>query len=358
MLLSLFCGAGGLDLGFERAGYDVTMAFDIRGDSIKSYNHNRKRQGDLYDSEEAVGKCMDIRTLTIAKLDELCGGEFRPSGIIGGPPCQSFSRANKSQTDDDPRHDLPFVYAQLIADLNARHPVPFFAFENVTGLNEEPHRERFLALVEKLEEAGFTVAETTLNATTFGVPQNRVRVILVGLNKQLFGGRKWVPPSPPRAPEHKLTVRHAIQELPEPTYYRRGLSSSEIGHHPNHWCMVPKSRKFTTEGALGVKNNGNRSFKTLDWDKPSLTVAYGNREVHVHPNCHRRLSVYEAMLLQGFPDTYQLLGTMSSQITQVSEAVPPPMAEGIANAIKVQTEEDRVDLSNQTTDAVSELIAA
>jgi DNA (cytosine-5)-methyltransferase 1 len=332
MLLSLFCGAGGLDLGFERAGYDVAMAFDIRADSVKSYNHNRKTKG------TAVGKCLDIRGLTVAKLDELYGGEFRPSGIIGGPPCQSFSRANKSQTDDDPRHELPFVYAQLIADLNARHPVPFFAFENVTGLNEEPHRERFLALKAKLEAAGYIVTEVTLNATAFGVPQNRVRVILVGLNKALFGGKAWVPPDRSIVAETHLTVRHAIRHLPEPTLFRRGLQPSEICHHPNHWCMVPKSKKFTTKGALGSQKNGNRSFKTLAWDKPSLTVAYGNREVHIHPECHRRLSVYEAMLLQGFPKKYELLGTLSSQITQVSEAVPPPMAEAIAEAIRAQTE--------------------
>lgn len=330
VLLSVFCGAGGLDLGFEKAGYDVALAFDIRVDSVRSYNHNRVR-------DKAIAHHLDVRTLSVALLDELHGEEFRPSGIIGGPPCQSFSRANKSQTADDPRRELPFVYAQLIADLNARHPLPFFAFENVTGLTEEPHRERFLELIKKLEDAGFSVTETVLNAINFGVPQNRARVILVGLNKESFKGRKWVPPSPVNALAHDLTVRHAIGKLPEPTYFRRGLNSKDIEHHPNHWCMVPKSSKFKTEGALSAKKNRNRSFKTLDWDKPSLTVAYGNREVHVHPLLHRRLSVYEAMLLQGFPEDYELLGSLSSQITQVSEAVPPPMAEGIARALKEQT---------------------
>lgn len=330
MLLSLFCGAGGLDLGFEQAGYDVAMAFDIRSDSIKSYNHNRK-------AKSAVGQCLDIRELTVDRLDELHGKEFRPSGIIGGPPCQSFSRANKSQNLDDPRHELPFVYAQLIADLNARHPVPFFAFENVTGLSEEPHRERFLALKRTLDEAGFSVTEAILNASSFGVPQNRVRVILVGLNKTLFHGKAWTPPDHSNAPKNHLTVRHTIQKLPEPTFFQKGLLPSQIRHHPNHWCMVPKSQKFTTKGALGTAQNGNRSFKTLAWDKPSLTVAYGNREVHVHPECHRRLSVFEAMLLQGFPEKYELIGSLSSQITQISEAVPPPMATEIAKAIKAQT---------------------
>ncbi|WP_442770179.1 DNA cytosine methyltransferase [Zoogloea ramigera] len=330
MLLSLFCGAGGLDLGFEQAGFDIALAFDIRNDSINSYNHNRAALG------ASVGQCMDIRALTLDKLDEFYGGEFRPNGIIGGPPCQSFSRANKTRNDDDPRHELPFVYAKLISDLNHRNPVPFFAFENVTGLNEEPHRQRYQSLLSELDQAGFAVTESILNATQFGVPQNRVRVILVGLNKELFDGAKWSPPLAMAVPKKKLTVRHAIASLPEATYYRRGISKTDIQHHPNHWCMVPKSIKFVTPGALGVEKNGNRSFKTLHWDRPSLTVAYGNREVHVHPNRHRRLSVYEAMILQGFPEHYELLGSLSSQITQVSEAVPPPMAKAIAQSIRSQ----------------------
>lgn len=328
-LLSLFCGAGGLDLGFEQAGFDVAMGFDIREDSISSYNHNRQHK-------PKSGYCRDIRELTLEKLDELYGGEFRPSGIIGGPPCQSFSRANKSQRDDDPRHELPFVYTNLIASLNARHPVPFFAFENVIGLTEDPHRERFTELKKKLEAAGFTVSEAILTAKDYGVPQNRVRLILVGLNKEIFHGRAWVPPPALKINPECVTVRHALRGVPEPIFFSKKLTRDDIPHHPNHWCMVPKSRKFTTPGALKEGRSSSRSFKTLAWNKPSLTVAYGNREVHIHPDCQRRLSVFEAMRLQGFPKTYELLGSMSSQIVQVSEAVPPPMAKAIAEAIRRQ----------------------
>lgn len=332
MLLSLFCGAGGLDLGFEQAGFDIAMAFDIRKDSIHSYNHNRLAQG------TNVGLCMDIRELTLEKLDELYGGEFQPTGIIGGPPCQSFSRANKSQRTDDPRHELPFVYANLIASLNRRNPVQFFAFENVTGLTEDPHRERFVQLKADLDAAGFTVGEATLTAKDYGVPQNRVRLILVGFNKNLFQGHVWIPPHPLKVQDGHNTVRHAFRGLPEPTYFSRELTRESIHYHPNHWCMVPKSRKFKIAGALKEGDSSSRSFKTLAWDKASPTVAYGNREVHIHPGCHRRLSVYEAMCLQGFPKSYELLGTMSSQIVQVSEAVPPPLAKAIAETIRRQTE--------------------
>lgn len=327
MLLSLFSGAGGLDLGFEQAGADIALAFDIRQDSIDSYNQNRAHQ------LPPRGHCKNIRELTVHQLDELWGTEFRPTGIIGGPPCQSFSRANKSQTADDPRHDLPFVYADLIDALNQRSPVPFFAFENVLGLTEAAHRDRFLALKARLDEIGFEVREAILNATEYGVPQSRTRLILVGFNRVLCNGAAWSPPPPKKK---LITVRQTFAGLPEPTYFRRGLTPSDIPHHPNHWCMQPKSPKFTQAGALAEGKRSHRSFKTLSWDEPSITVAYGHREVHVHPGCHRRLSVFEAMLLQGFPPTYVLSGNLSSQITQVSEAVPPPLALAIASSIRDQ----------------------
>ena len=99
-LLSLFCGAGGLDLGFEQAGYSVSVAVDLRPPSVESYNHNRR---------EKSGHVCDVTQLTVEKLDELAGRCFAPVGIIGGPPCQSFSRAARS-SEDDYRHDLPFEF--------------------------------------------------------------------------------------------------------------------------------------------------------------------------------------------------------------------------------------------------------
>ena len=97
--------------------------------------------------------------------------------------------------------------------------------------------------------------------------------------------------------------------------------------------MNPKSRKFF-DGSLTPGHSSGRCFKTLAWDSLSFTVAYGHREVHVHPDGHRRLSVLEAMKLQGFPDKYVLEGTLSAQIDQVSEAVPPPLAEAVATSIR------------------------
>lgn len=329
MLLSLFSGAGGLDLGFEQAGFEIGMAFDLRRDSIASYNRNR--------SNKKVGHVADVRSLTLSKLDSLYGEEFKPIGVIGGPPCQSFSKANVQSTDDDPRHQLPEVYGNIIISLNERSPITFFAFENVTGLRSEKHIHHFEALKSQLSPV-FSLEEAVLNATNYCTPQKRERLFLVGINKTIAPGITWSTPPKTTPPDTKLTVRGAIFGLPEPTYYRRGLSEAEIAHHANHWCMVPKSAKFTTPGALRAGDGANRSFKTLSWEEPSITVAYGHREVHIHPDCHRRLSVYEAMLLQGFPPNYVLTGSLSSQITQVSEAVPPPMAEAVARSIKAALE--------------------
>lgn len=330
MLLSLFCGAGGLDVGFEVTDYDVGLAFDLRKDSIASYNRNRK--GKL-----EHGHVGDVTQLTLAKLDDLYGEEFAPEGVIGGPPCQSFSRANTVYLDADPRHSLPLAYAELLGRLNERNPVKFFVMENVTGLLGERHAHRLRRYEVAFDEAGFSLSRAVLLATNYSTPQIRERLFVVGFNRDLYGDAKWTPPATiPTEDGRRLDVRGAIGHLPDATFYERGLTPDQIAFHVNHWCMKPKSAKFTTPGALKPGNGGNRSFKTLAWDKPSPTVAYGHREVHIHPSCTRRLSVYEAMLLQGFPADYELTGSLSSQIVQISEAVPPPVASAVARSVRAQ----------------------
>lgn len=323
MLLSIFCGVGGLDLGFENAGLDVGVAIDKNPDSVASYNHNRRG--------ETKGVVADIRDVDLAAVDKYYGRQFDPIGVIGGPPCQSFSQANRSPVPDDPRHDLPVSYASLLAQMNKRKPIHFFVFENVPGLCNPPHCERFEVVLEAFNNAGFSVSHATLNAMNYSVPQSRERLFIVGYNRSLYGGRVWTPPA--KTPGRKLKVKSAIADIPEPAYFRKGISTDDIPHHPNHWCMTPKSKKFSTKGALKPGMTNARSFKTLSWDLPSITVAYGHREVHIHPGCHRRLSVFEAMKLQGFPDNYELVGSLSSQIQQVSEAVPPPLAGAIARSV-------------------------
>lgn len=321
-LISLFAGAGGLDLGFENARFSVAAAIDLRTPSIDSYNHNRKSR---------VGHVGDITALNASMIDELAGRALKPVGVIGGPPCQSFSRATHS-ADDDHRHELPLEFARILAAYNERAPVSFFAFENVPGLLKVRHKERYARIKLAFDEAGFSVGSGILNASWFGVAQNRPRLILVGFNKAMFPGLKWSPPAEPLELV-PTPVKDVLKGLPKPTYWKRDLDRKAIRPHRNHWCMRPKSKNFTTPGALVPGTARGRSFRTLDWREPSPTVAYGNREVHIHPNGKRRLSVYEAMLLQGFPQKYELTGSLSDQIVQVSEAVPPPLAHAVAKSI-------------------------
>lgn len=331
LLLSLFCGAGGLDLGFEDAGFKVGLAFDRNADSVRSYNHNRP--------SGPVGHVADVSALSVSDLDRMFGERFQPTGIVGGPPCQSFSQANVRQTDDDPRHQMPVTFAKLLSQLNKRKPVDFFVMENVVGLTATRHRATLKATLDLFDKAGFEVELAILDAQYFNTPQTRRRLFAVGYNRATLPGLSWTPPAPSTQPIG--TVRDAISSLVEPTYFRRDLDTALFDPHPNHWCMQPKSPKFSRVGALVEGRVKGRSFKTLTWDKPSIAVAYGHREVHIHPEGHRRLSVYEAMLLQGFPRQFELLGSMSSQIRQVSEAVPFPLARAVALSINEQLQKAR-----------------
>lgn len=325
VVLSLFCGAGGLDLGFERQGFEVGLAFDVRSDSIDSYNKNRNRKS---------GYVRDIRELDLKTLDQLYGSSFSPIGVIGGPPCQGFSVSNVRQQKSDSRNSLSFVYANLLGELNARNPVHFFVFENVKGLIGSKHRPTYEKIKNAFRKSGFDLHVATLNAVDFGAPQKRERLVIVGLNSLIYANVGWSAPEVVVTDRcRSITVRSAISGLPDPVYFSNVTDKSKIPHHPNHWCMTPRSPKFRKGGALREGQSYGRSFRTLVWDKPSPTVAYGNREVHVHPSGLRRLSVYEAMLLQGFPRDYELTGNLSQQITQISEAVPPPLAEVVARSL-------------------------
>jgi DNA (cytosine-5)-methyltransferase 1 len=235
------------------------------------------------------------------------------------------------------RQILPQEYRQmtqaphLLRQLNERHPLSFFVFENVPGLLGNRHRARYDRFKSLFEAAGFQIHEQVLDAKDYGVPQERPRVIIVGLNRKLHPNAQWEAPMPEKTIR---TVRDAIGHLPEPVYRDARLNGEPMPVHPNHWCMVPRSAKFATKGKLKEGRMIGRSFRTLSWDKPSWAVAYGHREVHVHPGGHRRLSIYEAMLLQTFPKHYRLTGTISSQIKLVSDAVPPRLAWHLASAIR------------------------
>lgn len=320
-IVSLFCGAGGLDLGFEQMGFQPILALDNNLAAIESYNDNNGRG--------VVAKYCNIARMKVDRLVALIerSSPNRPRGIIGGPPCQGFSSGNVVARSADPRNRLPFAYARLIDQLNRLSPVDFFVFENVTGLLRPKHAQRWGEIKKRFEIAGFRLFEEEIDALHFGLAQARRRIFLVGINRALFPSVEFNFPTGRQ--DTIRTVFDVIHGLPEPTYFARGLAPGEIKHHPNHWTMNPRSSRFSV-----VQSSKGRSFRQLSWDRPSPTVAYGNREIHVHPSGHRRLSILEAMLLQGFPLSYVLRGTLSEQVTQVSNAVPPPVAEALAFSLK------------------------
>ena len=332
MLLSLFSGCGALDLGFERAGFTIGLAYDIRADSIASWTHNRP--GDDH------GHVADLCSIRFADMDRHYGARFLPSAVIGGPPCQSFSSANRSPLADDPRSKLVRRFFSIALRLHRhRRPLDFILLENVPGLAKADNGRLLAREIERLDDHGFDAPVFYLDAVCHSVPQHRNRLFLLALSRSTFAMKKW---DAPVGTDARRTVADAIRGMPSPAYFTRDLEATAIPFHPNHWCMTPKSRRFF-DGSLIEGYSSARSFKTLAWNEPSITASYGHREVHVHPDGQRRLSVFEAMRLQGFPSDYVLKGPLSAQIDQVSEAVPPPLAEAIAISIA-----SAIDIPTQT----------
>lgn len=339
LILSLFSGCGGLDLGFERAGFTVGLAYDIRASAIASWNHNRP-------SAHRRGYVADLTAILLKNMDNNYGAKFEPSGVIGGPPCQSFSRANHFRSDTDPRHRLVRHFFTIALRFHrSRRSLDFILMENVPELAKAENGKLLARERKRLKQHGFELQELILDAACYSVPQHRKRLFLLAVPENNLMMKPWTSPS---GKSTKKTVGDAIRNLPQPVHFQRGLHQDALSFHPNHWCMTPKSHKFF-DGSLVAGDSSGRSFKTLGWNTPSITVSYGNREVHVHPDGQRRLSVFEAMRLQGFPDNYVLEGTLSAQIDQVSEAVPPPLAEAVAVSIKSILNDNKSDTNDDAS---------
>jgi DNA (cytosine-5)-methyltransferase 1 len=308
-----------MDIGFGKAGFETIFAADCDSFAVESFNRYRKEQ---------IAQCLDLEQLApnaLVKIVDASIGCVKPRGVIGGPPCQAFSLANVNRKKRDRRRRLVRRYAEHINALNDKYELDFVVFENVPGLCAKKNKRYLNEFKNSLAQAGFELWEKELNARDFGVAQNRKRVFIVGISRKKFGETTFRFPSD--VPEVR-TVRDVLHGLPEPAFFKHKLRLQDIPRHPNHWTMRPRSEKLSSRG----KKTG-RSFRRLNWNRPSWTVAYGNREMHLHPKFNRRISIFEAMLLQGFPRGFRLYGNFSSQVTQVSNAVPPPLARSLARAI-------------------------
>ncbi|MBN44313.1 MAG: DNA (cytosine-5-)-methyltransferase [Rhodobiaceae bacterium] len=314
-IASLFCGCGGLDLGLNQAGHEIIHASDFDKDSVDTYNSFFSHKADLIDVNNLKGR-------DLPKFDLLAGGF----------PCQGFSVANTYRHKDDERNKL---YLQIIRLLKETKP-NFFLLENVAGILSLEKGEVVKQIVKELSNVnkstfdGYEVKYLKLNAADYGVPQNRIRVIILGISR--FFSEKtrnkmfsFFPPEPTHVPEgdlinnRYLTLRDAIGDLGEP---------SEDYHIPNHVCNKHK-----------VKINGYIGNRQLDWDKPSPTIVgrgggTGGPVIAVHPSLKRRFSVRETARIQSFPDNMIFSGSISSQFRQIGNAVAIGFAKHLGMMLK------------------------
>lgn len=305
-VLSLFTGAGGLDLGFERAGCETVVAVDNDYESCKTLRYNRP-DWDVFEG--------DIREFVPA-YDDI-------DIVIGGPPCQGFSSAGKGNPQD-PRNFLWKEYLRVVEAVKPRAVV----IENVSGLKHRRNGDHLSGILSALEALGYEFAMDVLNAAEFGVPQARRRLFVIGL----LHGTPSLPS--PTSPKKIATVREAIGDL-------QGKVDVSINHvPPSHAPHVVERWEKLKAG----ETDPNYRRARLDYDKPSHTIraggGYGPNGNHlagfhppIHPTEPRQLTVREAARIQSFPDDWILQGSKTAQGRQIGNAVPVKLAEAVAHHV-------------------------
>lgn len=333
-VVSLFSGCGGLDLGLRNSGHQIVYASDIDKDSCISYTKYFRH----------TCECIDVKNISSSMLPTF-------DLLVGGFPCQGFSIANLYRNEKDSRNEL---YLQIVRLLNESSP-NFFMAENVPGILSLGKGSVVKTIMEEFEncgnlycEGGYEVRKYLLNAADYGVPQNRKRVIFLGISKrfnkdlrtQMFS---CFPPSKTNTnnllenlPPH-LTLSDAIGDLPEP-YTQDGLKIL------NHFHTKHK-----------VKINGYIGNRELKWNKPSPTIVgrgggTGGPVIAVHPNLMRRFTVRETARIQTFPDDYEFYGALSSQYRQIGNAVAVKFAEALG--LSLRKIEDKL-VSNEVLEKVN-----
>jgi DNA (cytosine-5)-methyltransferase 1 len=366
-LVSLFAGAGGIDIGFEASGlFRTVIAADWADYAFKTLETNKKmchRIGlaslapwlALSNSEDNIpNESVILEDAEILRLDlsEGAGPVLKSlySGpvdvVVGGPPCQAFSvrnrRADKGLMDEKGRGNLIFSFMELVKDLKAKA----FVFENVMGLE----RTEYGNLVEKIvtfarDDLGYRVTIIKVVASEFGLPQDRKRIIIVGTEKNI----DFSPPAPTHGTKDLfdsnirlpfVTVREALRGLPEP-----GTLGAPANHKaPNHSDQM--RARFAQ--ILPGKQDPIRKKIRLHPDRPCPTLFSGSDTggglADIHPWENRALTPRECARLQGFPDFWELCSNRSGEVYKlVANAVPPPLAASIAiqlgRAIKISRKE-------------------
>ena len=321
-VFSLFTGAGGLDIGFEVAGFKVIGASDIWEESAETMARNFPKVPFI---------CKDIRQIEPDEILAATGG-VRPDIFIGGPPCQGFSVMG-DKNSADPRNTLFESYVRLVGALKPK----CFVFENVKGI-KTMFGGRYLKIVaNSFADIGYDIHLKVLNAKDYGVPQSRQRVIIVGT---LLPGPFNFP-----APSDKGVGKlHAYKNVGEAIGDLVKKDSSFPNHIPlDHGDIVIQRYKLIKEGGklpppeelpeeIRRGNFGN-TYVRLDRKKVATTMVPGNNAFPVHPTLNRSLTPREAARIQSFPDEVIFSGPRKEQCKLVGNAVPPLMSAHIAKSV-------------------------
>jgi len=302
-VVSLFSGAGGLDLGLIQAGHNIIWANDFDRDSVATYSAN-------IGSHIVQAPIEDIPSSDIPNSDM----------IVGGFPCQGFSQANVNRVENDPRNAL---YREFVRVLSDKQPF-FFLAENVRGLLSLDNGEAYRGIVSGFERAGYRVNTKVLNAADFGVPQNRHRVIFLGVRRDLPLSVEFNHPEPTHSAvlndgkKPHVTVGEALKAVPDPIDFPDAVPNQEYSKYK---LVV---RNFT-------------GHRLTDPNKPSPTIlARGNGGGGVnatpHPSGLRRMSVRESATVQTFPLDFKFMGRMGSAYRQVGNAVPVKLGYALGKA--------------------------
>lgn len=323
-IASFFSGAGGLDLGFQNAKFDVVYANEKDNKIWETYELNHPKT------------TLDKRSITDVKSDEIPNVD----GIIGGPPCQSWSAGGSKRGIDDPRGKLFFEFIRV---LESKKP-KFFLAENVNGMESERHKESLENILELFDSAGYDVFNKTLNAADYGIAQDRKRIIFIGFRKDLK--IKYEFPEPTYERKNLQDIIYDLSETAKPSL-DKSKSNPEVSV-PNH--------EYMTGGFSSRYMSRNR---VRAWDEPSFTIQASGRQAPIHPSSpkmvkigtdkfdfvkdrqHRRLSVRESARIQGFPDSFIFkYHNVNDGYKMIGNAVNVEFAEILANSIQKSLSKD------------------
>lgn len=337
-VISLFSGCGGLDLGFERAGFDIPVANEFDKTIYETFKANHPN------THLVEG---DVRQVSSAQIAEFVDGEI--DGIIGGPPCQSWSEAGSLKGIEDERGQLFFDYIRILKDFKPK----FFLAENVSGMLANRHNEAVQNILELFRDAGYRTTITLVNAKDYGVAEERKRVFYIGFRDDLGIDFKF-PKGSTADDSKKLTLKDIIWDLQE-----TAVPTGEKNHH--NPSAVNNNEYFT--GAYSPIFMSRNRVKS--WDEQAYTVQASGRQCQLHPQApkmvkvgkndcrfvegkedlYRRMTIREVARVQGFPDDFSFIyKDANTAYKMIGNAVPVNLAYEIAVAIKMHLEGHGTDV--------------